>query len=231
MADLTLGVEAYWARFSSKTRFNLKRNVKLLTKAAGGTLDWRRYTTAAEAAEFHRLALPLSMRTYQHKLFQGGLPDSAVFLDHMAAAAERGDVRAYLLFMQGEVIAYLYLVAENGILAYSYVGHDAGRAQWSPGSVLMTLAMEDVQAEGRFRWMDFGSGHGQHKSVFSTEAVPVAHVYLLPPTLRNRWIVWTHDLLARFSSALTAFLHQHDLHSRLKRLVRRMASTSPGQTP
>jgi len=224
VADLTLGAEAYWAQFSSKTRFNLKRNIKLFAKATQDPVDWRRYTTPQEVAEFHHLALPLSERTYQHKLFRGGLPDSAAFKQQMLAAAERDDVRAYLLFKDAQPVAYLYFEAEDGMLAYSYVGHEAELSSLSPGSVLMALAIEQIQNEGRYRWMDFGSGDGQHKAVFSTGVMPVAHVYLLKPTWRNRCIVFTHDLLSRTMDSLRAWLKKNDLHSRLKRWVRQRAS-------
>lgn len=224
VADLSLGPDAYWAQFSSKTRFNLKRNIKLFAKASQDPVDWRRYATPEEVLDFHRLALPLSERTYQHKLFRGGLPDTDTFKRQMLAAAARDDVRAYLLFKDGQAVAYLYFEAEDGMLAYSYVGHEAELSSLSPGSVLMALAIEQIQGEGRYRWMDFGSGDGQHKAVFSTGVMPVAHVYLLKPTWRNRWIVSTHDLLSRSMDRLRAWLKQNDWHSRLKRWVRQRAS-------
>lgn len=224
VVDLTLGVDGYWAQFSSKTRFNLKRNVKLLTKACDGALDWRSYTTPDEVAQFHALALPLSQKTYQHKLFQGGLPDDSAFMARMQAAAQRGDVRAYMLFFQGKPLAYAYMEHEQGFLAWAYVGHDAEHANLSPGTVLLTLAIEALQQEGRFHWLDFGSGEGQHKSVFSSQTLPVADVLVLPPTLRNRLMVGLHRTLTGAFDGIKRIAQNMGLHARLKRWVRQRAS-------
>ena len=227
VVDLTLGVEAYWAQFSSKTRFNLKRNVKLLTQASGDALDWRTYRTPEELAQFHALALPLSQKTYQHKLFQGGLPSDAAFMARMATAAQQDDVRAYLLFMEGQPLAYAYMVQDQGFLDWAYMGHDAthaNAANLSPGTVLLTLGIEALQQEGRFRWLDFGSGEGQHKSVFSTQTLPVADVLVLPPTLRNRLVVGLHRALTRAFDGLRRVSQRLGLHAQLKRWVRQRAS-------
>jgi len=224
VVDLTLGVDGYWAQFSGKTRFNLKRNVKLLTKACDGTLDWRSYTTPEQVAQFHALALPLSQKTYQHKLFQGGLPDDGVFMARMQASAQRGDVRAYVLFFQGVPLAYAYMEHEQGFLEWAYMGHDAQQAGLSPGTVLLTLAIEALQKEGRFHWLDFGSGQGQHKSVFSSQTLPVADVLVLPPTVRNRLMVGLHRMLTRAFDGLRRITQNLGLHARIKRWVRQRAS-------
>lgn len=160
--------------------------VKLFAKASSsGTLDWRSYRNPEQVAEFHRLALPLSRRTYQHKLFEG-LPEDDSFRQRMLDAASRDDVRAYMLWLNGQPVAYAYMEHEQGFLEWAYMGHDHEHANLSPGTVLLTLAIEALQQEGRFQWLDFGSGEGQHKSVFNSQTLPVADVLLLPPTLRNR---------------------------------------------
>jgi CelD/BcsL family acetyltransferase involved in cellulose biosynthesis len=142
----------------------------------------------------------------------------------MRESAARGDVRAYLLFKDGEAVAYIYFEAENGILSYSYVGHEAELSQLSPGTVLMTVAMEDLCQEGHFNWLDFGYGTGQHKSVFSSETVRVAHVYLLKRNTRNFLLVHSHSALNRATETLTKLLVRLDIHQRIKRFVRRTAS-------
>lgn len=225
VVDLTMGAEAYWAQFSSKTRFNLRRNVKLFAKASSsGTLDWRSYRNPEQVAEFHRLALPLSRRTYQHKLFDGGLPEDDAFRQRMLDAASRDDVRAYMLWLNGQPVAYAYMEHEQGFLEWAYMGHDHEHANLSPGTVLLTLAIEALQQEGRFQWLDFGSGEGQHKSVFSSQTLPVADVLLLPPTLRNRSLVWLHRHLTWAFGLLRRATQAMGLHSRLKRWVRQKAS-------
>jgi CelD/BcsL family acetyltransferase involved in cellulose biosynthesis len=187
-------------------------------------LDWRSYRNPEQVAEFHRLALPLSRRTYQHKLFDGGLPEDDAFRQRMLDAASRDDVRAYMLWLNGQPVAYAYMEHEQGFLEWAYMGHDHEHANLSPGTVLLTLAIEALQQEGRFQWLDFGSGEGQHKSVFSSQTLPVADVLLLPPTLRNRTLVWLHRHLTWAFGLLRRATQAMGLHSRLKRWVRQKAS-------
>ncbi len=225
VVDLSLGVDAYWAQFSSKARFNLKRNVKLFAKASpSGQIHWQTYRSPTEVAEFHGVALPLSRRTYQHKLFQGGLPDDEAFRQRMLATAARDDVRAYILWLDGQPVAYAYMQQEQGFLEWAYMGHDNDHANLSPGTVLLTLAIEALQQEGRFKWLDFGSGEGQHKSVFSSQTLAVADVLLLPPTLRNLTMVWVHMRLTTLFGWVRQATQAMGLHTRLKRWLRQKAS-------
>ena len=222
--DLTLGPDGYWEQFSGKTRFTLKRKIKQFAKACDEQLDWRTYRTADEWLEFHRLALPLSQTTYQHKLFNGGLPADPAYVEKLRQAAEGGRVQAYLLFKDDRPVAYLYLESEGDNIILSNLGHDSDLSKLSPGSVLMSLAIEQMQAEAKYRWLDFGSGEGQHKEMYSTGAVHVANVLLLKRTFRNHVITFTHDHVSTFNDWLRAFLKKHDLHTGLKRFVRRWAS-------
>src|SRR3546814_15482444 len=82
----------------------------------------------------------------------------------MLAAAAADEVRAWLLFVDGLPIAYLYCPAEGDTLRYDYLGHDPEWSDWSAGSVLQVEAMRDLFAERRFARFDFTEGEGQHRS-------------------------------------------------------------------
>jgi hypothetical protein len=224
VADLSLGSEAYWGKFKSKVRYNLKRTIRQFTEACDGVLDWRCYQTPEEVPEFHRLSVAIAEQTYQQKLFDGGLPNTPEFLAHLQEKARMNDLRAYLLFMKGEAIAYLHLEAEDGSLSYAYVGHKPELSNLSPGSVLMASAIDALLIEKRFHTLDFGSGDGQHKQVFSTRTKRVTHTFLLKPTRRNRSIIFVHDYFSRFAESVVTVLKNWNLHHKFKRLVRKAAS-------
>ncbi len=181
-ADLGLGYDAYLATFSSKTRSSLKRKARKLAEHDGGTLDVRVYRTPAELADFFADARAVSALTYQEKLLDAGLPED---LAEMQALAARDQVRAFLLFVGGRAVAYLYAPGEGETLRYEHLGYDPDVAIWSVGSVLQLEAMRLLMEEGRFRWFDFTEGDGQHKRAFATGSIPSVDLLLLRPTLGN----------------------------------------------
>jgi CelD/BcsL family acetyltransferase involved in cellulose biosynthesis len=180
-ADLTIGYDAWWAGLSGNTRSSLKRKAKRF-----GSLDVRRYRTPDELEAFHALARGVAAKTYQERLLGAGLPDSTNFVREMLRDGAADAVRAWLLFLDGGPVAYLYCPIHHGVVLYAYVGHDPAQAELSPGTLLHLEAMRDLFAEQRFRLFDFTEGEGQHKRAFATGGTECADVLLLRPTLANR---------------------------------------------
>lgn len=224
IADLTLGVEGYWAQFKGKTRSTLRRKVKAFTEASGGTLDWRLMGTPDELREFHRLAQALSQRTYQHKLFNHGLPSDPAFLGRSLDKAARGDAWGCLLYFQGEVCAFFYMEGEGDVLGWDYVGYDSAVARFSPGTVLMTVVMDAFLAMGRYRFMDFGAGEGQHKSLFASDRVRMGSILVLRPTVRHRLLLRAHRAFTSVALGVLGLLKRSGVHAWLRKTLKRRVS-------
>ncbi|MEX2648467.1 MAG: GNAT family N-acetyltransferase [Alphaproteobacteria bacterium] len=220
--DLTGTFETYLAKFSAKTRSTLKRKVRKFADASGGTIDWRSYRTPADIEAFHASARRLSERTYQERLLDAGLPDSEAFRSEMAALATSGEVRAYMLFLKGEPVGYLYCPVRRGVLIYEYLGYDPRVRDLSPGTVLQVLVLESLFAEGRFRAFDFTEGEGDHKRLFSTTSQYCADVFVLRPTARNLLLVASQLSLDKGSRAAAMVVERLGLKSRLKQWIRRL---------
>jgi CelD/BcsL family acetyltransferase involved in cellulose biosynthesis len=193
-ARLDQAFDAYLAAFSAKSRSTLKRKAKKLAERSGGALDVRCYAGAEELEEFHRLARPLSAKTYQERLLDAGLPDGPEALAAMRALAGQGRVRAWLLFVEGRAIAYLYAPAEGAALIYAHLGYDPEFADYSPGTVLQLEAMRQLMAERAFPLFDFTEGEGRHKSLFATGTVECVDLLLVRPSVAN--LVAGHALAA-----------------------------------
>lgn len=188
-ADFSDGFDAYMAHFSSKSRATLKRKLKRYAELSGGVVDVRGYRTPDEVAAFADAALPVSRRSYQHRLLNAGLPDGDVARAEMATLAGADCVRAFLLFRDGQPVAYLYMPVVDGTLIYAYLGFDPDEAEHSPGTVLQIEAIRMLTEEGRYGRLDFTEGEGQHKRLFSTGGVACADVLLLCPTIGNRVLI------------------------------------------
>jgi CelD/BcsL family acetyltransferase involved in cellulose biosynthesis len=182
--DFEIGFDAWFGGLSSNARQGLKRKAKKI--AAGGALDVRRFRTPEALEAFHAIARAISQCTYQERLLGSGLPDSAEFLQEMRALAAADRARAWLLYIAGEPVAYLYCPVQGDTVIYAHVGHDPAHNDLSPGAVLQLEAMRDLFAENRFGRFDFTEGEGQHKRQFATGGVACVDLLLLRPTLANR---------------------------------------------
>lgn len=214
----------YMKKFSSKTRSTLNRRVKKLAEHCGGKVDFRAYKTPDEIAEFHRLAEPLSAKTYQTRLLGSGLPNDAAFIESAKRRAANDALRAFLLFHDQKPIAYLYTPVHLGrILEYEYLGYDPEMATWSVGTVLQHLALEVLFAEGRYEYFDFTEGGGDHKKLFSTAYVDCADLWYFAPTAKNQLIVRSHVALGKTTRELNALAERLQIKAKLKRFIRRNA--------
>ena len=182
-ADLSRGYDDYLASFSAKSRSALKRKRRKLEERSGGTLDVRSYRTPHEVEIFYREARALSALTYQERLLDAGLPEGA--LAEMRELAAENQVRAFLLFVDGRAVSYLYAPASGLTLRYAYLGYDPAFADLSAGTVLQMEAMRMLMQESVFRWFDFTEGDGQHKRQFATGAIESVDLLLLRPTVAN----------------------------------------------
>lgn len=184
--DLTIGEAAWLAGLSANARAAMRRKAKKLAAASDGRLDVRRYATPEELAVFHPLARDCARLTYQERLMGAGLPDTPDFLGTMYRMAGEGTVRAWLLFVDGRLAAYLYCPVHGRTAIYEYVGHDPTLADLSPGAVLHAEAMRDLFADPAVDRLDFTEGDGQHKRQFATGGVACVDLLLLRRTPANR---------------------------------------------
>jgi CelD/BcsL family acetyltransferase involved in cellulose biosynthesis len=217
-ADLTLGFDAYLARFSARSRATLLRKLRRFAARSGGTVDIRAYRTAEEYEAFFARARVVSRKSYQERLLDAGLPVRDK--EDMLARAARDGLRAFLLFLDGEPVSYLQLAAEGDTLIYAYLGFDPALAHLSPGTVLQLEAVRLLMEEGRFRRLDFTEGEGQHKRLFATGGVRCIDLLLLRPSLANLACATALDVFDRCVAGAKALMDRPALRP-LARALRR----------
>jgi CelD/BcsL family acetyltransferase involved in cellulose biosynthesis len=220
--DLTVGWDAYQKQFSSKSRQTLRRKLKRFAQESdNGSIDWRQYIRPDEMEGFHQLARQVSSTTYQERLLDAGIPDDRDFLEGMKQLASEDRVRAFLLFLKGEPVAYLYCPATDGVLFYEYLGYTPDSARLSPGTVLQWLALESLFKEDQFRIFDFTAGDGAHKEYFGSHHQTCADVYYIRPGLKPLTVTLNHALVTGLSDLTTWIMDRLGIKARIKRLLRR----------
>jgi CelD/BcsL family acetyltransferase involved in cellulose biosynthesis len=218
--DMRGTFQEYLATLSSKTRSTLKRKVKKFAEAGEGVLDCRLYTTAEEMPEFHHLARTVAVETYQEKLFEGAIPAGEAFCSRMVELAAQDRVRAYVMFLGGEPVSYLYLPVEEDILEYSYLGYKPSVSEHSPGTVLLYLALEKLFSEQRFRKFDFSYGLSQTKEVFCTDKNLRADIHYFRKAPKNMAGVLGHAAIDSVSVACGRMAERMGLRKRIRKLLR-----------
>jgi Acetyltransferase (GNAT) domain len=218
--DLSGDFQQYLAGFSGKTRSGLRRKLRKFAEASGGTVDFREYRTPKQMAAFFPQARKVSEKTYQERLLQIGLPAGEAFIASARALAQKDNIRAYLLFLRGEPISYLYCPVDQQIVSYDRLGYDPAWSSVSPGTVLQLLALEALFAEQRFAAFDFTEGEGQHKELFSTESCLCGDVYVLNRRLAPVSLVMLHHTVDRISGGAGIVLDRLNLRSPLRKLMR-----------
>lgn len=218
MADKSF--ETYKAKFSGKTRSTLTRRVKKFAEASGGTIRWERFAQPEGLPRFWELARQVSAKTYQERLLDAGLPDSASYRQQALQWAAEDRLRAFLLFDGERPVSYLFCPIHEGVVQYAYLGYDPAYRQLSVGTVLQWLALESLFVEARYRFFDFTEGESDHKRLFGTDQLQCANVALLRPSVANHLLVHSHWRFHRAVDALGRAAQRLGLKARLRRWMR-----------
>jgi hypothetical protein len=218
--DLSMGFERYQGKFSSKTRSTILRKVRKYAQSCGGAIAWKTYRTAGEMEEFFDMAISLSKTTYQDRLLDAGLPESAEFRQQAMQLARNDRVRAYILFKGERPVSYLFCPIDEGVLSYSYVGYDPAHMHLSVGTVLQWLAIEQLFGEAKFRYFDFTEGQSDHKRLFATDRRLCGNVFLLRHSLRHSALIHCHQSMDSLSRWLGITMERFGVKARVKRLLR-----------
>jgi Acetyltransferase (GNAT) domain len=154
-------------RFSAKTRYNLRREVRLLETHAARPVSVKVYSREDQVEEFLERAESVARKTYQWRL---GFPTVRVAteLRRMLALARKGQWRSYILFLGSDPAAYCYATIRYGALDYYLIGYDPRFADVHPGKVLLFRMIEDLFAARVADRLDFGTGPAEYKRLFAT---------------------------------------------------------------
>lgn len=213
--------EEYLRAFSTKARQNIQRSVRKYAIRQGDAEYFQVCQNREDIAWFHREAVRISRQTYQSRLLKAGLPDSPEFGAHLQRLAQEGRARGYLLKDLGEPVAFAWCSLHEGRLSYEVVGYLPALAASSPGTVLLYKILELGFASADFKLVDFGAGEAQYKSVFATDKLTFADVYLFRPSLKHRSLLWLHCKLGGLSDGLVALLERAGWKAKVKKWLRR----------
>jgi Acetyltransferase (GNAT) domain len=228
--DLRGSFEDYLQKFSSKTRWTLRKKLKRFKE--GCTEEpFREYSDASEMPEFYALSRTVSKKTYQQRLLDAGIPQGTEFPLELNMRAARGEVQGYVLTRSTLPVAYALCYVRGDTVTLDKMGFDPKYADMHPGTVLTYLIIERLFAQRCFRVFDFGSGYFEYKAFFSTHSVRCAEIIYLRRNLRNFTLVLTHAALNAVSRTLKRVLDVLGLKARIIKWIHQKSSRQDDSPP
>lgn len=212
--------EAYIASFSKTSRKGLKRRHKKLVERSGGRLDIRRYDHPDHMATFHQNARTISVKTFQEKLMDDGLPADPSFLDEIKMKALDRQCYGTILYLDERPISFLYCERQGSGWLAVFGGFDPDYANLSPGTVHLLSELEASFDDPNAAFFDFGPGPSDYKQFFSTHDVPCSDVLILDKNWRHRLVIETHKLLGLVSEKGVQMATALRVKERVRQMIR-----------
>lgn len=185
MMKLPDSVEQIYGRMSAKHRKNLRREIRQLFSQRETRI--RCYESMDELDEMFQNVEEIAKKTYQRGLGAGFI-DNLEVRERLGLAAQKGWLRANVLYIGDRPIAFWIGMLYNGSFVSEYLGYDPEFRRLSPGMVLIMKVIEGFcgRVTGNIvNELDFGLGHAEYKLALSDKNWLEAPLYIFSPTLRG----------------------------------------------
>ena len=159
--------EEYLRARKAKTRGNIQRYARRLEERYGEALSLRLFQTAAELPRLVRDTHAVYEKTYQRGL-DAGFSDSALARALRRLAADRGWLRAWVLYLDGVPSAFWHGTLYGRIFYTGPTGYDPAHKDLRLGTYLLARMVDNLCGEAD--WMDFGLGDAEYKRHFGDES-------------------------------------------------------------
>lgn len=178
-AILRVRIESTWDEYlktrDSHVRSELKRKLRNVEKLSA--VEWVVATTPESCTRLLPDVFRIEARSWKEAAGTSFLSDKGAgpFYEGLAyRAAERGWLRLYLLYVDGNPVAHLYgIVYKNEYLALK-TSYDESAKSLSPGAALMAYALRDAFAQG-YDAFDFLGVESRWKAELANETRRWSH--------------------------------------------------------
>jgi hypothetical protein len=192
-AEFPGSFDAYMGEFRKKQRYNLKRQVRLMSEGVGKELAMEIIDKPEQIDAFLADVHHVTARSWKSELAEPA-PEMAATPQVLREVASAGLLRAYVLRAKGSPAAYALGYRYRDIYHYANIGYDTELASYSPGSVLLLMMIEDLVDNAGVKFMNFGVTDAGYKRVFGNRHLSDASVIVLRPTAGNTVLRTAHSV-------------------------------------
>lgn len=186
----------------------------------------RQFTRASEVAEFVELAEQVAGSTYQRALRVGFSAEDAQTRELLRLGAEKGWLRAFVIFDNKTPMAFLSCTFYEGVAYLDFIGFKKEYGRYSPGLLILLHALEVFCLDGA-KVVDFGRGDAWYKQDLSTTQWIEAPICLFRPTVAGRTLELLRTTTQIADDLVKRTLQQTGLLSSLKKAWRARISNAP----
>jgi hypothetical protein len=224
--------EGLYKILSPEHRQNYRRKGRKLLKDFPGEVQIRRYESPDDLQLVFRDVEAIAQKTYQRGL-GFGFQDSAETRGRFELAASKGWLRAFVLYVAGNPVAYWNAMAYCGTLWGDQIGYDPEFRRYSPGMYLSLTVLGEMcdhpQDHGISR-ADYGIGDAEYKSLLSNNSYEEEDVLIYGRTLRGIGINAISAPVQLADLAAKRILARSNLLVRAKRFLRDRARSGAGHS-
>ncbi len=210
----------YLATFRKKRRYNLKRNLRLIEEAANGNLYMEKIEKPDQVEGFFKAVDQIYEKCWQRRIYGTYHHYSKGNIAYHKGIANLGWLRSYLLYCDGEPVAYIIGYQYQNRYYYEYIGYDRTWGKLSPGTVLTYLMIEDLHSHNRPEILDFGYGENIYKQIFGNFSYEATNTYIVPKLSRIRLAAQGQLTLSRLYFLLFSLLTKTGLDQKIRRRLR-----------
>ncbi|MDX9715169.1 MAG: GNAT family N-acetyltransferase [Dissulfurispiraceae bacterium] len=178
----------YLSKFKRKERYNLKRQIRLADKASEGNLVLKRIEQCEDVDCFFNCARTVLRNSWKADTKEEEIIFSKDRCDEYFALAKKGILRSYLLISNNEPWAFVLGIQWNGIFHYANIAYSFDKSDFSPGSILFYLMLEDLHAYNKPKALNFGICDAFYKKRFGTARSFDSSVLIMRNSIKSRMI-------------------------------------------
>jgi hypothetical protein len=195
------GLDAFFNSLGRKQRSKLRREYNKVLNCFPGKASIRSFRAVGDL----ELAIPemekIARKTEKRQL-GFGFYDTAETRAQLAAAAEAGWLRIYILYLEDKPAAFWAGTVYRQCLQGEYAGYDSRWSKCAPGTYLFLNILEQLREED-VKTIDFDCGSNRFNRRFGSLRQFAADIQIYAPTLRGmslsflRTITYRSDALMR----------------------------------
>ncbi|MGB5744893.1 MAG: GNAT family N-acetyltransferase [Sedimenticolaceae bacterium] len=220
--NLADGYEAYLRSLPARHRKKLKRSLKRFEARFADYASFSCHVSVDEVDVFLTRVEPVSNRTYQAQLLDNAVKREGHVGRQLLQGARRGNVRCYLLAIDGHPIAWRIGTVYQGTFFSQHVGYDPDYAEWHPGVITHLYSAKDLaDTPTGVTTIDLLYGDNDFKRKISTSSRQECNYYCFPKTAKGTSTHAVLSLCNAISEGCGNLLERYGVKQMLKRRVRR----------
>ncbi|MET0029224.1 MAG: GNAT family N-acetyltransferase [Candidatus Thiodiazotropha sp.] len=184
--------QEYIDGFKSKQRISFKRKIKKINEAFPGKVEIHRIDYADDLDYLTLSAKQIVQNSWKMHSFRQPIPESINNQQFLRQVTENGFLRSHVLSLDGVPCAFTVGFLCNGIYHCADTAYDINYAKYSPGTVLLYLAIEDIINSDQAKVIHFGITDAQYKRELCNCHTRDVSLMIMRPTFTNKVRISLH---------------------------------------